>query len=83
MDNHDEIMVTLGKLLAGVDGINTRLDKVNGRLDKHDDAIQGLQAINDQEIGRKSAFNWLGTFGAGAIGLIAGLIGSFIQAGKL
>ena len=36
---HNEIMRALGHIEGGVEGIIERLDKINGRLDKHDDKI--------------------------------------------
>lgn len=44
-NNHDEIMRSLGRLEAGQDAIIERLNKVNGRLDKHDEKISSLETF--------------------------------------
>ena len=40
---------------AGFAGTNSRLDKVNGRLDRHDEAIMDLQIERAKQLGREEA----------------------------
>lgn len=49
---HNDIMRVLGNLEGKVDGINERLDKVNGRLGKHDEAIATLTASDNYRKGQ-------------------------------
>lgn len=71
-NNHNEIMRVLGNLEGKVDGINDRLNRVNGRLDKHDDAIGSLEALSNQGIGKQMVIG-------GVSGAVLGLIGAFIS----
>lgn len=48
---HNEIMIFLGRLDGKVDGINQRLDTVNGRLGKHDKGIESLNLTRATQAG--------------------------------
>jgi hypothetical protein len=50
-ENHNEVMFMLGEIKAGIAGVNDRLDKVNGRLNKHDELIQCLNSYRDTQRG--------------------------------
>lgn len=64
---HNQIMRALGNLEGKVDGINNRLDVLNGRVAKHDERLGNLD-ISDSKQNIK----------LGIIGTVAGLVGSFI-----
>lgn len=49
---HDQIMFMLGQMDGKLDGINTRLDTVNGRVGKHDESIISLRAYKDEANGK-------------------------------
>ena len=51
-NNHEKIMFKLGEISEGVKAINIRLDKVNGRLDKHEDKINVLETFRDTLTGK-------------------------------
>lgn len=57
----------IGELSGKVDGINQRLDGINGSLKTHDEAINELQTFKDNLTGK-----------LGVIGTIAGFLGSII-----
>lgn len=86
-NNLSDVMRAIGALegtmQTGFEGVNQRLDFANGRLNKHDDEISSLQLTRSENIGKDKALGWVGSVIAGAIGLIAGLVGSFVQSGKL
>lgn len=53
-DNHLEIMQAIGILQGTANGINTRLDILNGRVTKHDEQIANLRiegAVGKTKIG--------------------------------
>ncbi|MDO8094415.1 MAG: hypothetical protein Q6360_13135 [Candidatus Brocadiales bacterium] len=52
MDSHDQIHLRLGEILGEIKGVNQRLDRTNGRLDKHDFKIDALEAFKDQATGK-------------------------------
>lgn len=66
-ENHQEIMLAIGNLQGTVNGINDRLDKVNGRLGKHDEQIANLRI--EGAVGKTKI---------GIIGAIGGLLASFL-----
>lgn len=66
--NHDELNRILGKLLAEVEGINNRLDRVNGRLDKHDDKVNTLESFQDNATGRMTIIGAVTAFAVGILG---------------
>lgn len=70
-DHHSEIMRSLGRLEAGLEAVIERLNKVNGRLDKHDDKIEELEARKNQGIGKIAIIS---TVGATIFGLIGAII---------
>jgi len=41
---HNEIMRAIGNLEGKIDGINFRLDTLNGRVGKHDDKINIIES---------------------------------------
>lgn len=42
-NQHNEIMLALGRLEGGVEAIVERLNKVNGRLDRHEEEIDVIE----------------------------------------
>lgn len=63
----DDIQRSLGRIEGKVDGINQRLDKVNGTLKDHSDKINLLETFRDNLQGRMTI-----------IGAIAGFLGALI-----
>lgn len=53
-------MRAVGRIEGGIDGINKRLDFVNGRLNKSEDNINDLQSFNDNLKGKITAWSVLG-----------------------
>lgn len=51
-ESHNEIMRAIGRIEGGIQGINQRLDVVNGRLNKHSDKINELEKFSDQLTGK-------------------------------
>ena len=47
-ENHNLIMMTLGRLEKSIDGVNKRLDTLNGSVAKHADKIVELDKMNAQ-----------------------------------
>lgn len=47
-ENHNLIMLTLGRLEKSLDGVNKRLDTLNGSVAKHTDKIVDIDKINAQ-----------------------------------
>lgn len=64
---HDQIMRSLGNLEGKVDGINERLDKLNGSVARHEKSIQGLDILNAE---RKGAWK--------VTAVVAGAVSTFI-----
>ena len=58
------------------DGTTTTLVELEAR-------VRSLEDTRTSQTGRSKAFNWVGSLAYAAIALAAGLLGSFIQAGKL
>ena len=58
--NDEKIMYILGQLDAKMDGVHLRLDKVNGRLDKHGNVINELETSRDVAVGKTSVFAMIG-----------------------
>ncbi|HLH93535.1 MAG TPA: hypothetical protein VKW08_00310 [Xanthobacteraceae bacterium] len=58
-------------------------DGTSTTLGDHEKRIRSLEETRTAEQGRTGVFSWLGTFIYGILALGAGLIGSYIQAGKL
>lgn len=46
-NEHSQIMRALGNLEGKIDGINQRLDVVNGRLNSHAKSIEGLKLFQN------------------------------------
>lgn len=75
-EGHDEaVLVELRYLRAGVDGINARLDVLNGRvrLAEKDIAVLSDRATQHTHAARGSGAKWGAAVGAGVAALIAGL----------
>lgn len=72
-----------GSVREGFEGIHRRQDITNGRIDKQDNRISILESTSAKETGRRSAYNWVGGLVYSGLALGAGILGSFIQAGKL
>ena len=66
-EKHGEILYMLGEIRGDVKGINERLNKINGRIDKHD---LTLAEFNNFKIRA-------GVFG-GLLGFAVSLFGSWI-----
>lgn len=47
-ENHNLIMMTLGRLEKSIDGVNKRLDTLNGSVAKHAEKIGDIDKINAQ-----------------------------------
>ena len=47
-ENHNLIMMTLGRLEKSIDGVNKRLDTLNGSVAKHADKLVDLDKMNAQ-----------------------------------
>ena len=69
MEPHEELNRTLGEILGEVKGVNTRLDRVNGRLDKHDDKINSLETFKDTATGKLAVVGTLAAFVFSALGV--------------
>ena len=69
MEAHDELNRTLGEILGEIRGVNLRLDRTNGRLDKHDDKIDHLEAFKDQATGKLAMMSAGITFFIGIVGV--------------
>ena len=69
MKTQDQILEKLGVVIGKVDGINKRLDKVNGTVARHDDRINENEKKVDIMTGK-----------ATIIGAIFGFIGAVIIA---
>lgn len=76
-ERHDDtaILVELRYLRAGVDGINARLDGLNGRVRENEIDIAVLQdrAAQTKSEARASAAKWGAGLGAFVAALVAGL----------
>ena len=51
-DNHNQIMLTLGKLDGKLDGVLDRLDISNGRIEKNEDRLSRVEAWQNNMKGR-------------------------------
>ena len=69
---HNEIMRAVGRLEGKVDGINQRLDGINGTLKNHDEKIGTLSNDVSQIKGKAAIIGSL--FGA-----VAAVIGGFLK----
>lgn len=47
-ENHNLIMMTLGRLEKSIDGVNKRLDTLNGSVAKHADKLNNIDVMNAQ-----------------------------------
>lgn len=50
--SHEQLMYMLGQIDSKLDGVNKRLDTVNGRLGKHDEHIATLNTFKDTLTGK-------------------------------
>lgn len=85
-DNHAIVLVHLQYIREGIAAINTRLDKLNGRVSASEDAIaaQGtsITVLQDRETEARSAARstgarWGGAVGAGVAAAMAALWNRF------
>lgn len=60
-----------GKVIQSLDGINEKLDRVNGRLDKHGDRIGSLEQTRALAVG-----------GGTVLGAISGWVSAHFGGGK-
>ena len=51
-DNHNQVMLTLGKLDGKLDGVLDRLDISNGRIEKNEDRLSRVEAWQNNIKGR-------------------------------
>ena len=71
MENIDNTERTLGRMEGKIDGINQRLDRMNGTLRTHDEKIDELQSFRDNIQGRMSVIGAIGgVFGAAITALV-------------
>ena len=66
-DNHSEIMRAIGRLEAGIQGVQNRLEKINGRIDAHDIKLDVQQSFLDVQKGRALIFGGISGGGIYAI----------------
>jgi len=52
VEGHHEIMFSLGNLIGKVDGINQRLDSLNGRIGVNTGRIHSIESWKDNLIGK-------------------------------
>lgn len=57
-------------------------DGIGTTLADHEKRLRALEDARTADAGRNGALSWIGTAVYGGIAIIAGLVGSFIQAGK-
>lgn len=71
MENHEVILLTLGRLEGKVDGINQRLDTTNGRTSKLEAKVDSLEKTREQSKGMKSSWREVLGFitGIGGVGI--------------
>jgi len=67
MNTREEILKALGKVEGKVDGINERLDKVNGTLKNHDERINVNEHKVDTMSGKIKVVGAIATIIAGTI----------------
>ncbi|MEK7180244.1 MAG: hypothetical protein AAB706_02110 [Patescibacteria group bacterium] len=73
-ENHKEIMYKLGELSEGMRGVHSRLDKINGAIQKHEQDILNLKFNKSYVLGAAKIISFL----IGAFGAIIGLIIPFL-----
>jgi hypothetical protein len=81
--DHDILIELRTEMRLLRQAIKDSADGTQRTLDNHEERIRVLEDAHTAEQGRNTAFSWIGGITYAAIALIAGLIGSFIQAGKL
>ena len=69
-DTHNEIMRALGSLESKVDGINRRLDSLNGRVSEVEDHSDKMQSWQDQSTGRISMIAFGISFIVSVVGIV-------------
>lgn len=75
MNTQDKILYELGEIKGELKGINQRLDRVNGRIDDHDDKINALEGFKDEIIGgEKQKIKTASLGGALAGGFVTAII---------
>ena len=71
MKTQDQILKALGNIEGKVDGINQRLDRVNGNIKNHDDRINEIEHTQDVMTGKATIIGTiLGLIGAGIVALL-------------
>jgi len=67
MNTREEILKALGNIEGKIDGINKRLDKINGSLSNHDDRINLNEHKVDTLSGKIKVIGALATVVAGSL----------------
>lgn len=81
--DHD-LLIELRTEMRGVrSDIRDLKDGTSTTLADHEKRLRDIEDTLKSQDGRKAAFSFVGSAVYGAIGLIAGIVGSLIQAGKL
>jgi len=75
----NNIQRTLGRLESKVDGINTRLDKINGNITNHEDRINVCENFCADHDGKEKGGRIVLGLIAGGIGLIGAILGAIIS----
>lgn len=81
---HEKVMYALGQIDSKLDGVNQRLDTVNGRLGKHDREIADILEFQNRTAGEQQGrqLTWGKVFAVvGATGTVIGVVSTV--AGKL
>ena len=81
--DHDILIELRTELRLLRETIKTSTDGTQRTLESHERRIRILEDARTADGGRSRAFSWIGSVVYGGIAIIAGLIGSFIQSGKL
>ena len=67
MNTQDQVLLKLGTMDGKIDGINNRLDKINGSLVNHDDRINVNEHKIDTLSGKIKVIGAIATIIAGAV----------------
>ena len=67
MNTREEILKAIGKLEGKIDGVNQRLDKINGSLLNHDDRINVNEHKIDTMSGKIKVIGAIATIILGAV----------------
>jgi len=81
--DHD-LLIELRVEMRGVrDDIQKLTDGTSGTLSDHERRIRSLEDTRQASVGRSGAISWIGGVTYAIIAVVAGLVGSLIQAGRL